>query len=110
MASPFLIETLTVDGNHHIVGMTAQRTTGAPHFHVAGYLHPAPLSGLSATTVTRLTKQWADDHAAFQNRDLSDRDFVCVWADGVHPKVRLGQAHLCVCWSCSASAQTAPRS
>ncbi|MFF1490247.1 transposase [Streptomyces sp. NPDC058319] len=53
-------------------------------------------AGLSPATVTRLTKQWSDDHAAFQERDLSDRDFVYVWADGVHPKVRLGQAHSCV--------------
>ncbi|UZI26655.1 IS256 family transposase [Streptomyces sp. VB1] len=53
-------------------------------------------AGLSPATVTRLTKQWSDDHAAFQDRDLSDRDFVYVWADGVHPKVRLGQAHSCV--------------
>ncbi len=27
---------------------------------------------------------------------LSDSDYVYVWADGVHPKVRLGQAHSCV--------------
>lgn len=53
-------------------------------------------AGLSSATVTRLTRQWGDDHAAFQARDLSDRDFVYVWADGVHPKVRLGQAHSCV--------------
>jgi putative transposase len=53
-------------------------------------------AGLSPATVTRLTKQWGDDHAAFQARDLSDRDFVYVWADGLHPKVRLGQAHSCV--------------
>lgn len=53
-------------------------------------------AGLSAATVTRLTRQWGEDHAAFQNRDLPDRDFVYVWADGVHPKVRLGQAHSCV--------------
>ncbi|MGW2935991.1 IS256 family transposase [Streptomyces sp. NPDC001156] len=53
-------------------------------------------AGLSPATVTRLTKQWGEDHAAFQERDLSDRDFVYVWADGVHPKVRLGQAHSCV--------------
>ena len=53
-------------------------------------------AGLSPATVTRLTKQWSADHAAFQSRDLSDRDFVYVWADGVHPKVRLGQAHSCV--------------
>ncbi len=34
-------------------------------------------------TVARLTRQWGPDHAAFQNRDLPDRDFVHVWADGV---------------------------
>lgn len=52
--------------------------------------------GLSAVTVTRLTRQESDDHVVFQARDLCDRDFVYVWADGVHPKVRLGQAHSCV--------------
>ncbi|MBB4787331.1 transposase-like protein [Streptomyces rapamycinicus] len=53
-------------------------------------------AGLSPATVTRLTKQWQDDHAAFQDRALSGSDYVYVWADGVHPKVRLGQAHSCV--------------
>lgn len=37
------VETLTVDGVHHVIGMTAQRTTGTPDFHVTGHLHPAPL-------------------------------------------------------------------
>ncbi len=53
-------------------------------------------AGLSPATESRLTRQRQDDHAAFQERDLSDRDFVYVGADGVHPKVRLGQAHSCV--------------
>lgn len=53
-------------------------------------------AGLSPATVTRLTKQWSNDHAAFQQRDLAGSDYVYVWADGVHPKVRLGQAHSCV--------------
>lgn len=53
-------------------------------------------AGPSPATVTRLTKQWSDDHAAFQDRDPSGRDFVHVWADGIPPKVRLGQAHSCV--------------
>jgi putative transposase len=53
-------------------------------------------AGLSSASVTRLTKQWQDDHTVFQQRDLKDRDFVYVWAEGVHPKVRLGQAHPCV--------------
>ncbi|WP_406499756.1 IS256 family transposase [Streptomyces sp. NBC_00846] len=53
-------------------------------------------AGLSPATITRLTKQGQDDHTAFQARDLSESDYVYVWADGVHPKVRLGQAHSCV--------------
>ncbi|MGW5973081.1 IS256 family transposase [Streptomyces sp. NPDC055186] len=53
-------------------------------------------AGLSPATVTRLTRQWRDDRAVFQERDLSDRDFVHGWADVVHPKVRFGQAHSCV--------------
>lgn len=53
-------------------------------------------AGLSAATVNRLTRQWQDDHAAFQRRDLSESDYVYVWADGVHPRVRLGQTHSCV--------------
>jgi transposase-like protein len=53
-------------------------------------------AGLSGPTVNRLTKQWQDDHTAFQARDLSASDYVYVWADGVHPKVRLGQARSCV--------------
>ncbi|WP_175469176.1 MULTISPECIES: hypothetical protein [unclassified Streptomyces] len=32
--------------------------------------------GLSSATVPWLAKQWQDDHAAFQQHDLADRDFV----------------------------------
>ncbi|SEB62207.1 Transposase (or an inactivated derivative) [Streptomyces sp. 2131.1] len=53
-------------------------------------------AGLSPATVTRMTKQWSEDHAAFQERDLSGSDYGYVWADGVHPKVRLGQVRSCV--------------
>jgi putative transposase len=51
---------------------------------------------VSPATVTQLTKQRGGDHPAFHARNLSDRDFVYVWADSVHPKVRLGQRHSCV--------------
>jgi putative transposase len=53
-------------------------------------------AGLSSATVSRLTSQWTEDHKAFQARDLSKTDFVYVWADGVHLKVRLEQAKACV--------------
>jgi len=34
-------------------------------------------------------------YQAFQQRDLADRDYVYIWADGVHFRVRLEQARLC---------------
>jgi putative transposase len=53
-------------------------------------------AGLSPATVTRLTTQWQADHQAFQNRDMSTTDYVYLWADGVHLRVRLEQAKACV--------------
>ena len=52
-------------------------------------------TGLSATTITRLTAEWQRDYDAFRTRDLSDRDYVYVWADGVHFNVRLEDERLC---------------
>jgi transposase-like protein len=52
-------------------------------------------AGLSASVITRLTTQWRADYQAFCQRDLQDRDYVYCWADGVHFRVRLEQAHLC---------------
>jgi hypothetical protein len=48
-------------------------------------------AGLSPATVTRLTKQWQDDHAAFQQRDLADSDYVYVWATGCTPRSGSGR-------------------
>jgi biotin carboxylase len=40
----YAVETLSVDGMHQVVGVTATRTTGAPHFVTTSHLHPAPLA------------------------------------------------------------------
>ncbi|SED29548.1 Transposase (or an inactivated derivative) [Streptomyces sp. 2112.3] len=53
-------------------------------------------AGLSPATVTRLTAQWQADHSAFQDRDLSATDYVYVWADGVHRRIRLEEAKAAV--------------
>ncbi|MER7900712.1 IS256 family transposase [Streptomyces sp. NPDC096046] len=53
-------------------------------------------AGLSPATVTRLTAQWQADHTAFNERDLSASDYVYVWADGIHLKIRLEQAKAAV--------------
>lgn len=47
-------------------------------------------AGLSASTITRLTKQWQTEREHFMARDLSKRDYVYVWVDGIHTGVRLG--------------------
>src|SRR3954447_7202677 len=53
-------------------------------------------AGLSATTVTRLTAQWQDDAAAFGKRSLAESDYVYLWVDGIHLKVRLEQDKVCL--------------
>jgi putative transposase len=52
-------------------------------------------AGLSASVITRLTSQWQADREAFMARSLADRDYVDVWADGVHVNVRLAEERLC---------------
>ena len=53
-------------------------------------------AGLSAATITRLTAQWQDDAAAFIKRSLKDTDYVYVWVDGIHLKVRLEADKVCL--------------
>ena len=60
---------------------------------LAGFFGSA--AGLSASVITRLTTQWQAEQRAFAERDLSDRDYVYVWADGVHFNVRLDEERLC---------------
>jgi putative transposase len=52
-------------------------------------------AGLSAAAVGRLLASWQADYQVFCRRDLADRDYVYVWADGLHFQVRLEQARLC---------------
>ena len=47
-------------------------------------------AGLSAATITRLTERWQSERESFMRRDLSRRDYVYVWVDGIHTGVRLG--------------------
>ena len=53
-------------------------------------------NGLSSSTITRLTETWTQEACAFGERDLSSVDYVYLWADGIHPNVRLDQAKLCL--------------
>ena len=44
---------------------------------------------------SRLTTQWQAEQRVFAERRLDDRDYVYVWADGVHFNVRLEEERLC---------------
>ena len=61
----------------------------------AGRRSSARRRGCRRRPSRRLVAAWQADHEAFCRRDLTDRDYVYVWADGVHFRVRLEQARLC---------------
>ena len=52
--------------------------------------------GLSASTISRLKRVWAQEYTDWRTRDLSSKRYVYVWADGIHCKSRLDDAKLCL--------------
>ena len=52
-------------------------------------------AGLSAANITRLLSVWEEEYTRFQQRSLADRDYVYIWADGVHFNIRLEEDRLC---------------
>jgi transposase-like protein len=55
----------------------------------------ADAAGLSPTTITRLTASWEAEYQAWRRRSLAETDYVYVWVDGVHFRVRLEEDRLC---------------
>jgi putative transposase len=47
------------------------------------------LAGFSPTTVTRLLSIWQDEYKVWRKRPLTDKNYVYLWADGVHFNIRL---------------------
>jgi len=41
--------------------------------------------------ITRLTTRWQGEATAFKDWPLAATDYVCLWVDGIHLKVRLKQ-------------------
>jgi hypothetical protein len=50
---------------------------------------------LSASTIARLKEVWIDEHKRWNERDLSAKRYVYVWADGIHLQARL--EHMLTC-------------
>jgi transposase-like protein len=65
----------------------------------------ADAPGLSAATVRRLAETWQDEHLRWQERDLSVRRYVYLWADGVYFTPRLDHDRQCILVLIGADAQ-----
>jgi transposase-like protein len=52
--------------------------------------------GFSAATVTRLVEHWQSEHEQWSARDLSDKRYVYVWADGIYFNIRLEEDRQCI--------------
>jgi transposase-like protein len=53
-------------------------------------------AGLSAPVITKLTETWKAEQRAYAARDLSEVDYVYLWADGIHVNIRLEEHKLCL--------------
>jgi len=61
--------------------------------------------GLSAANITRLKAIWEDEYHQWQNRDLNNKHYVYIWADGIYFNVRLSTDRPCVLVLIGATAQ-----
>ena len=52
--------------------------------------------GLSANTISRLKEDWQDEHKTWSKRDLSLKNYVYIWADGIHFNVRGDNDRSCI--------------
>jgi transposase-like protein len=52
--------------------------------------------GLSASTVTRLKACWEDEFQEWNRRSLEGKQYVYLWADGVHFNIRLEEDRQCI--------------
>ncbi len=52
--------------------------------------------GLSASTVVRLKQSWEVDFKEWNQRDLTGKRYVYVWADGIHFNIRLEEHRQCI--------------
>lgn len=53
-------------------------------------------AGLSASTVSRLKKDWADQYHAWRKQDLSKDEWFYIWANVVYSGLRAEDTKLCV--------------
>ena len=70
-------------------------STGAFEEALRALLGPGA-AGLSASTISRLKVGWEQDCEQWSRRDLSDKQSVYLWADGIYCQARLEQEKQCL--------------
>ena len=53
-------------------------------------------AGLSAANIVRLKSCWENDYLKWENRDLSHKNYVYFWVDGIYFNVRLDDNRSCI--------------
>jgi len=54
--------------------------------------------GLSASTVARLKRQWAQEYEGWRKRALDKDRWIYIWADGIYSGLRSAESRLCTSW------------
>jgi putative transposase len=75
----------------YLKGLSSSDFSGA----LTALLGPAA-PGLSAATICRLKEVWRLEYEQWRQRNLSDKEYVYVWADGIYFGVRLEDARQCM--------------
>lgn len=52
--------------------------------------------GLSPANIVRLKKSWEDDYNKWAKRDLSNKEYIYFWVDGIHFNIRLEDDKACI--------------
>ncbi len=52
--------------------------------------------GLSASTISRLKDVWSEELKEWQQRSLKGKEYVYMWADGIHFGARMEDAAQCM--------------
>lgn len=52
--------------------------------------------GLSATNIVRLKEVWKQEYEQWRKRDLREKQYVYIWADGIYFNVRLEDDRTCI--------------
>ena len=53
-------------------------------------------TGLSPTNISRMRETWERDYEAWRKRNLSKKEYVYIWADGIYFNVRLSDSKPCL--------------